>query len=885
MEDFENKYNKYKKRNEIISNNYEKENKNIQLPKFSFILPEYTVGRKPEITINSHTNEKKIKWSEPVKFNIGRQLMYNVNSAYVALADYNLLKNDIPDLRNLSNSEIDIWLLERAGIMSEGNVKDNNHKIVFIDSQNENFILKEKQNIHYVRPPGYGRGVVMIENLGKPNEIILDMKGIGIGPYYKILSNQNNEIKYDLKTSTKPGEPIITNHADGVFPYNEALMEFFSENIVRTITNTSPIFDFFNIRTVKSYAVINLGIKIKNRNDHAAVYVRQSSNRKIDSFNTDDKKFVQSVLSYYGISAFDSYGDYTFMTNNINLQGTDNIFFTKEKLQIYKKWYDIKKNNPENKMLTELQNENYPVFLLDFSHYYFFNYDKMLELQNVTIKDKIKDNLKQNIFINNREIIKLISSNIDLRNSFIDYILNLKLINHLPQETIFFISNIRQKKLTFNSVLNQIIDLFLPNIISTNDIYIKNTIDYYLYNIVNNKSNLWLQCKILNDNNHKINYLKLPLLFGYNIVARNNITNIIANNDKKIINNDDYFNIINTVKDVLNNNKININNDLGNRCSNDEEYNIITQNNNLISFIEIQDSKFKKMISDLTNKIQPNLSSYFQFFNFIKNYDQHNIKTLFYITGFDGKCNEWETMYNNFTDDKINIICIELNDDFYNKLHFPKSNNNCFNNIAKIIHNIFHKLFTETTVTLIAHSIGCHISLELQKFTQNIKNIFLIEMTNISHTQKIKQKIQTNFVDCIVNYMDNSSHFFNNLEHITNNMNANLYIYVLFPTLKIQDILTLDDINININDCKNLQEIYDLLYIKNKIIKLNLSYNYKYIYFDILNNLIKMYSIITNNSLNKVNIYTNNNFNKIYSSHFLHMHIPEIITNDLKKII
>lgn len=248
-------------------------------------------------------------------FSFCNETLYRIdkNKCEVILADYEQIRQDFENLfikdKNIKNctiNEINEWLLSNFAIISETNL--NYYEEIMEPFENINKIIEKQVENKTCRPYSHGRGIVYIIN--ENPAIYVDLKGVGIGPRYKSKNDFINKKEYQ--------KPENTTHGNGLFTLSESIYEFIMERMIREILNKSSIMKFYNIETVRSYAVIKLPIRDKLQKDVVSIYVRQAHKRdyskermSVKMYNMNRNKdrlplipsiIIQSQFAYYGIA-------------------------------------------------------------------------------------------------------------------------------------------------------------------------------------------------------------------------------------------------------------------------------------------------------------------------------------------------------------------------------------------------------------------------------------------------------------------------------------------------------------------------------------------------------------------------------------------------------
>lgn len=214
-----------------------------------------------------------------------------LSNAKIVFADYSLLRKDFPELRNLSNDEIDWWLLRNTAVMSGAQAKQEevNTKINSYDTKSA------------YRPPDYGRALVIPVNAPGADDApigLIDAKGVGALA------------------------PALEDHGDGLATLGECIREFVYEKMVNRVFQHSKS----GLKTVGTYAVIDAGFDLKHVDQStspAGIVLRQAHTRAtgyMSLMSEEDSLKVENVLRHYGLTSAGAYRSEPF--ERINVQGT-----------------------------------------------------------------------------------------------------------------------------------------------------------------------------------------------------------------------------------------------------------------------------------------------------------------------------------------------------------------------------------------------------------------------------------------------------------------------------------------------------------------------------------------------------------------------------------
>lgn len=247
----------------------------------SINLPSRKIATAPEKIYRARVIEPEKKMIDVHEKAIFEEVV-KLKDARIVMADYDLIKRDFPQIRDMSNPEIDEWILNQVAYISKPQAAQ---------SEVNTPIHTTGQVRQAARPPDYGRALVypMIDPKDHKSEIgLIDVKGAG---------------------SLYPEQ---MEHANGIATLGECIREFLYENLVRNVLDDADI----STKTVGSYAVIDAGFGVRHEDGSsspAGFYLRQAQHRiENDSawLDLDKRLYLQSILHRYGIDP------------NKNIQGT-----------------------------------------------------------------------------------------------------------------------------------------------------------------------------------------------------------------------------------------------------------------------------------------------------------------------------------------------------------------------------------------------------------------------------------------------------------------------------------------------------------------------------------------------------------------------------------
>lgn len=300
-----------------------------------------------------------------------------LEGARVVVADYDLIRRDFPQLRNLSHDEIDQWLLQNTAYMAAPQAQQ--------EGANTRIELSGKERSAY-RPPQYGRALVFQADSPFDDEMnarlnfvrslmqVADEAQSGADDWsqkkvelkeqfenglkasfdqpsretiersFKTLEQSPNsraELERDrqalMKIELSPRNhiglidakgvgalaPRAGGHSDGLATLGEAIREYVYEKMVNTVFTHEDA----GLRTVGTYAVIDSGFGVKHQDGSASpggIVLRQAHNR-FDShaslFSEADSLRIENILRKYGITSAGAYRD-VYPYDKINVQGT-----------------------------------------------------------------------------------------------------------------------------------------------------------------------------------------------------------------------------------------------------------------------------------------------------------------------------------------------------------------------------------------------------------------------------------------------------------------------------------------------------------------------------------------------------------------------------------
>lgn len=300
-----------------------------------------------------------------------------LEGARVVVADYDLIRRDFPELRELGHHEIDQWLLSNTAYMSVPQTKQ--------EGANTKIEVNGNQRSAY-RPPQYGRALVFQADSpfeDEKNERLRFVRSLmqvsedaqsGAQHWPQKKAELKEQFEHGLKMSFEQSEqenierifrtleqgpqsgaklqkehqalmkielnprnhiglidakgvgslsPRPGGHSDGLATLGEAIREYVYEKMVNTVFTHEDV----GLRTVGTYAVIDSGFGVKHQDGSASpggIVLRQAHNR-FDShaslFSEADSLRIENILRKYGITTAGAYRD-VYPYDKINVQGT-----------------------------------------------------------------------------------------------------------------------------------------------------------------------------------------------------------------------------------------------------------------------------------------------------------------------------------------------------------------------------------------------------------------------------------------------------------------------------------------------------------------------------------------------------------------------------------
>lgn len=202
---------------------------------------------------------------------------HRVHSARVAYVNYQAVRRDFVELRDMSNAEIDGWILENFAYLSERQQALRNVRT----SHYEGPTLAEETRT-FGHPATYDRAAVApAQHKGKVVGLV-DLKGSGSRNVDKV-EKQTRDYEKAMGESDRRQKMLdalrISDHRDGMMSLGEAIAEVTRQQAVQ------KVFDLHNqehgtgFETVENYFVIDLGVELLkegNSSIPAAILGRQA---------------------------------------------------------------------------------------------------------------------------------------------------------------------------------------------------------------------------------------------------------------------------------------------------------------------------------------------------------------------------------------------------------------------------------------------------------------------------------------------------------------------------------------------------------------------------------------------------------------------------------
>jgi len=202
-----------------------------------------------------------------------------LKKASVITADYQLLREDFPELYDKTDVQIEKWLLENCAYMSEGQVgrisKGGDHNCLLgLEAKDIDDYIDSEKKTSAMRLRSGGRAAAFLTNKqykiinGKLVAGILDVKGVGT---------------HKLADTSHPKVTGLLNYAD-------AIRELIFQRLIQRIIELEG--KQHCVRTVKFYAMIDTGLSYKGvnpatgwKNEKCVLSVRQRNSRILDSYD------------------------------------------------------------------------------------------------------------------------------------------------------------------------------------------------------------------------------------------------------------------------------------------------------------------------------------------------------------------------------------------------------------------------------------------------------------------------------------------------------------------------------------------------------------------------------------------------------------------------
>ena len=182
---------------------------------FGLLLPSLLI-----LSITTHAVKTPLRNSQDLWEAVAEEVLH-VSTARVMLADYDLIRQDFPEVKTFSNDKIDAWLIANTAFISkEQAAQEVVNTPIKLDG------VKKKA----FRPREYRRAHVFQMDTGG----LIDAKGTG------------------------SVDPHQGNERNGLAALADVIREFMFEKMVKRIFNKLQRFD-----TVGTYAAIDFGFDVK----------------------------------------------------------------------------------------------------------------------------------------------------------------------------------------------------------------------------------------------------------------------------------------------------------------------------------------------------------------------------------------------------------------------------------------------------------------------------------------------------------------------------------------------------------------------------------------------------------------------------------------------
>ncbi len=197
----------------------------------------------------SPANEPVKAKSKSAYTKLTEQKFYRLKHAKVAWVDFDLMRADFPELRKLSDAEIEGWILDQFGFISEMQLKLRGLRV-------SDFEVTEESRIFY-HPTNYDRAAVAPAELGGKSIGMIDLKGDGLSNEKK-LAPQLKEAA-ELTAAGKDLTGLYTQgHDDGVASLGEAISEVTKQRAIQAGYDLG----YAKGQTVEHYFIIDSGFDI-----------------------------------------------------------------------------------------------------------------------------------------------------------------------------------------------------------------------------------------------------------------------------------------------------------------------------------------------------------------------------------------------------------------------------------------------------------------------------------------------------------------------------------------------------------------------------------------------------------------------------------------------
>jgi len=234
-----------------------------------------------------------------------------LKKASVICADYELLRQDFPELYSLDNAKIDQWLLNNTAYLSEGQIErlskggDHADKLGMKDGDLDDYIDKNDKT-SAIRIRSGGRAATFFA-----------------GKTYRFIKNQLVAKMIDVKgVGTHKLADISHPKVTGLLNLADALREIMIQRLIQRLIELEGL--EHKVNTVKFYGIVDTGLQYKGKNpatgwenERCVLTLRQRNSRILDGYEgfnfsgvcpeqvikTGPGRELRRLLVKYGVSA------------------------------------------------------------------------------------------------------------------------------------------------------------------------------------------------------------------------------------------------------------------------------------------------------------------------------------------------------------------------------------------------------------------------------------------------------------------------------------------------------------------------------------------------------------------------------------------------------